>query len=158
MRKRNRVFLPGLGRTHAVRDELAAWLDAQPSAASLVDYERNMTINSSFEQVGSPESHGAEAWPKGTAANACSPPPRSPSRAQYLEVMSGYKFCLCPRGNGIDAHRVWECMLVGSVPIYVSNDPTPGSLHAIQVRSGQNAFTRVSNRLLRQLVRLYPQH
>lgn len=49
--------------------------------------------------------------------------------------MRGYRFCLCPRGNGLDVHRMWECLLVGSVPIYLSNDPPPGILHAIQVRA-----------------------
>ena len=28
-----------------------------------------------------------------------------------------YAFCLCPRGNGIDTHRVWEALYMGCIPI-----------------------------------------
>jgi hypothetical protein len=39
----------------------------------------------------------------------------------YLHALAGYKFVLCPRGNGIDVHRVHEAILVRTVPIYVSD-------------------------------------
>ena len=35
----------------------------------------------------------------------------------YLLEMSRYRFTLCPPGNGFDCFRVWEALLVGSVPI-----------------------------------------
>jgi hypothetical protein len=28
-----------------------------------------------------------------------------------------YAFCLCPRGNGIDTHRLWEALYMGCIPI-----------------------------------------
>ena len=31
--------------------------------------------------------------------------------------MSNYEFVASPRGNGIDCHRTWEALLVGSFPI-----------------------------------------
>ena len=38
-------------------------------------------------------------------------------RISYLEDMKKSKFVLCPRGNGIDTHRLWEALYVGSIPI-----------------------------------------
>lgn len=39
------------------------------------------------------------------------------SSAEYHREMSNYLFVASPRGNGIDCHRTWEAMLVGSIPI-----------------------------------------
>ena len=36
---------------------------------------------------------------------------------KYMEKINEYKFVLCPRGFGIDTHRFWETLLMGSVPI-----------------------------------------
>jgi hypothetical protein len=36
---------------------------------------------------------------------------------RYLAELSRHRFCACPRGNGIDTHRVWECHYMGVVPI-----------------------------------------
>ena len=40
---------------------------------------------------------------------------------EYLANISCYKFVLCPPGNGIDTHRVWETLLVGGIPIVEKN-------------------------------------
>jgi len=37
--------------------------------------------------------------------------------ASYLYEMAQHKFTLSPRGNGLDCHRTWEALLVGSIPI-----------------------------------------
>lgn len=39
------------------------------------------------------------------------------SSADYHREMSNYLFVASPRGNGIDCHRTWEALLVGSIPI-----------------------------------------
>ena len=36
---------------------------------------------------------------------------------QYVYNLSKYAFCVCPRGNGIDTHRIWEALHMGCVPI-----------------------------------------
>ena len=36
---------------------------------------------------------------------------------QYLEKASKYLFVASPRGNGIDTHRTWESLYMGSIPI-----------------------------------------
>ena len=38
-----------------------------------------------------------------------------PSR--YHALARDYRFVICPRGNGIDTHRLWESLYRGSVPI-----------------------------------------
>lgn len=40
---------------------------------------------------------------------------------RYLENIHSHKFVLCPEGNGIDTHRTWETLYVGSIPIEKRN-------------------------------------
>jgi hypothetical protein len=44
-------------------------------------------------------------------------PPAALSFRAYLRELGRHRFCICPRGNGIDTHRVWECLYLGVVPI-----------------------------------------
>lgn len=39
------------------------------------------------------------------------------SPRKYSRLASNYKMILCPRGNGLDTHRLWETLYRGSVPI-----------------------------------------
>lgn len=36
---------------------------------------------------------------------------------QYIEQLATHKFVLCPEGNGIDTHRMWEALYLGTIPI-----------------------------------------
>jgi hypothetical protein len=45
--------------------------------------------------------------------------------AEYLAELRSHAYAICPRGNGIDVHRVYECMVTGTVALYVSDDPPP---------------------------------
>lgn len=36
---------------------------------------------------------------------------------QYVNNLKTYTFCLCPRGNGIDTHRIWEAIYAGCIPV-----------------------------------------
>lgn len=38
-------------------------------------------------------------------------------RKRYLQQIRNHSFVLCPRGNGIDTHRLWETLYMGSIPI-----------------------------------------
>ena len=38
-------------------------------------------------------------------------------RSKYLTEIKEHKFVLCPRGNGIDTHRLWETLYMKSIPI-----------------------------------------
>lgn len=35
----------------------------------------------------------------------------------YLEDVKRYRFILSPPGNGLDCHRTWEALLMGSIPV-----------------------------------------
>lgn len=44
---------------------------------------------------------------------------------QYLTALGKHRFILSPRGNGLDAHRTWEALLVGAIPIVISSALNP---------------------------------
>ena len=39
------------------------------------------------------------------------------SREEFVHSMASHRFILCPRGNGIDTHRMWEALYAGSIPV-----------------------------------------
>lgn len=43
-------------------------------------------------------------------------------RKAYLKRIKEHDFVLCPRGNGVDTHRLWETLYMGSIPIVVYSD------------------------------------
>ena len=47
------------------------------------------------------------------AKNECS----NSARIQFLKDLRNHRFTICPRGNGIDTHRMWEALYMGSIPI-----------------------------------------
>ena len=42
-------------------------------------------------------------------------------RVNYLRKMAEANFVVCPEGNGIDTHRIWEALYMGSIPIIKRN-------------------------------------
>jgi hypothetical protein len=38
-------------------------------------------------------------------------------RTKFLREIKAHAFVLCPRGNGLDTHRLWETLYMGSIPI-----------------------------------------
>lgn len=38
-------------------------------------------------------------------------------RELFLTQLRNHKYCLCPRGNGIDTHRLWESLYMGTIPV-----------------------------------------
>jgi hypothetical protein len=41
----------------------------------------------------------------------------------YIEDLSRHKFCISPKGNGVDCHRTWECLYLGVIPIVEKSIP-----------------------------------
>jgi len=39
--------------------------------------------------------------------------------SEYINDLSKYKFCASPEGNGVDTHRMWECLYLGVIPIVI---------------------------------------
>lgn len=50
-------------------------------------------------------------------------------RSKYLTELRSQNFVACPRGNGIDTHRLWETLYMGGFPI-VQKHPALSSLVA----------------------------
>lgn len=42
----------------------------------------------------------------------------------YLYLLSSYKFAICPEGNGLDTHRLWESLYLKTIPICLKNPIT----------------------------------
>ena len=40
---------------------------------------------------------------------------------QYLQKLSRAYFCISPEGNGLDCHRTWEALYLGTIPVVTSN-------------------------------------
>lgn len=38
-------------------------------------------------------------------------------RKEFLHTIRNHRFVLAPRGNGVDTHRLWEALYMGSIPI-----------------------------------------
>jgi hypothetical protein len=43
---------------------------------------------------------------------------------EYLRNLAAYKFAFCPAGNGVDSHRLWECLCLDVIPIIARNEFT----------------------------------
>ena len=39
----------------------------------------------------------------------------------YKQKLESHKFVLCPPGNGIDTHRMWETLYLDSIPVVEKN-------------------------------------
>ena len=71
--------------------------------------------------------------------------------AHYKDIAQA-KFVLCPSGLGFDTYRLWESMILGSIPVVESNagfDRTYASLPVLVVRN----YTDLNPDLL---IRAYP--
>jgi len=44
------------------------------------------------------------------------------SLMKFFEDIYNHKFCLCPRGNGLDTHRLWESLYLKTIPIVIYHD------------------------------------
>jgi hypothetical protein len=44
------------------------------------------------------------------------------SHKEYIKQLSEHYFCICVRGNGIDTHRFWECLYLGTIPVIITNN------------------------------------
>jgi len=44
------------------------------------------------------------------------------TQAQTWREIKKYKFVACPDGNGVDTHRFWETVLLGSIPIILKTN------------------------------------
>jgi hypothetical protein len=44
------------------------------------------------------------------------------SKEEYFIELKKHKYAICPRGNGVDTHRIWECLYLDVMPIMLKQD------------------------------------
>lgn len=49
--------------------------------------------------------------------------------AQNINRLAKYKWCICPEGNGVDTHRLWEAMYLKCVPIVLRSPFIDALMH-----------------------------
>jgi hypothetical protein len=45
------------------------------------------------------------------------PPGERGSNRRFLDQILRHRFVLCPPGNGVDTHRMWESLVAGAIPV-----------------------------------------
>lgn len=45
------------------------------------------------------------------------PPQDRGSNSHFLDQILRHRFVLCPPGNGVDTHRMWEVLVAGAIPV-----------------------------------------
>ena len=43
-------------------------------------------------------------------------------KEEYFKDLASHRFAVCPRGNGLDTHRLWECYYLDVIPIIIKSD------------------------------------
>jgi hypothetical protein len=46
----------------------------------------------------------------------------SKSKENYFIELASHKYSICPRGNGLDTHRIWESLYLNVIPIVIESD------------------------------------
>ena len=66
---------------------------------------------------------------------------------EYLKDIAESKFVLSPRGNGLDCHRTWEALYLGSVPIVESSalDPLFENLPVLIIKNWEEINEEMLN-------------
>ena len=44
------------------------------------------------------------------------------SKKDYFIELKKHKYAICPRGNGLDTHRLWECFYLDVIPIMIKKN------------------------------------
>ena len=44
------------------------------------------------------------------------------NKEEYFIELASHKYAICPRGNGLDTHRIWECLYLDVIPIMLKRD------------------------------------
>ena len=70
----------------------------------------------------------------------------------YQNRLDEYNFILCPIGNGIDTHRIWEAIYSGSIPIvkkHITFSYLEG-INSLQVDKFENITEKMLNDFLNE--------
>lgn len=72
----------------------------------------------------------------------------------YMRELKTFKFCVSPPGRGIDTHRAWEALMMGTIPIMISTtqDHLFERLPVIIVDSWEQITTDFLNQKYEELI------
>lgn len=63
--------------------------------------------------------------------------------ADYLADLSEHRFCLCIRGNGLDSHRFFESLYLGTIPVIINNSHTKMDSFVLYLRASEIPFIEI---------------
>lgn len=61
------------------------------------------------------------------------PVPTEQGRVAFLTAVQEHDFVLCPRGNGLDTHRLWETLYMGGIPVLRRTEFEPSLVTGLPV-------------------------
>ena len=132
-----------------------------PIPLGIADDYCTLTVKSDFEKTKATKllyvNHRVETFPQVRAplyslfsdrswATVRTPDAKGETKS-YKEELLEHKFMLCPRGNGIDTHRMWEALYCGVIPVvqrHITHANLAGKLPILFVDS----FEEVTEQLL----------
>jgi len=72
------------------------------------------------------------------------------NKKEYFIELSLHKYAICPRGNGIDTHRIYECLYLDVIPIIIKKDyPNIDNLPLI-ILNEWNEIDNITNEFINQ--------
>jgi hypothetical protein len=72
----------------------------------------------------------------------------------YKEELLDHKFILCPRGNGVDTHRMWEALYCGVIPV-VQRSPVHSGIEGNLPVLFVDSYYEVTEELLNTTYQFY---
>jgi hypothetical protein len=91
-----------------------------------------------------------------TIANCTWKIAKSKPYSEYLMDLANHKFCLCIRGNGIDTHRFWESLYLGTIPVIINNQYTNCNNFVIQLKNLNIPFVEITQNNIDDIIINYP--
>ena len=82
------------------------------------------------------------------------PPSERGTNAGFLGELIRHRFVLCPPGNGVDTHRMWEALLAGAVPVVLRSRAMEPFAH-LPILFVED-FRRVTKELLEAALQKHP--
>lgn len=82
------------------------------------------------------------------------PGERGGATAEFLDDLVRHRFVLCPPGNGVDTHRMWEALLAGTIPVVLKSQAM-GPFSELPVLFVED-FRQVTNEFLEEAYKNHP--
>lgn len=74
---------------------------------------------------------------------------------EYLVDLSQHRFCLCIRGNGLDSHRFFESLYLGTIPVIINNKSTKMNSFVSYLRSSDIPFFEIREESMELIAEKY---